>query len=105
MFAIDGKTQRGNGNKYQRQNHIVSAVDERGFCLGQKRVEEKTNEIKTIPELLNHLIYTRDNHSNGCHGNPDSYCKEDLTEVCRLCSGIKGKPGESVGGCKGIFYR
>lgn len=97
LFAIDGKTQRGNGNKYQKQNHIVSAVDERGFCLGQKRVEEKTNEIKTIPELLNHLIYTRDNHSNGCHGNPDSYCKEDLTEVCRLCSGIKGKSGESAG--------
>ena len=55
LLAIDGKTQRGNGNKNQRPNHIVSAVDERGFCLGQKRVEEKTNEIKAIPELLDHL--------------------------------------------------
>lgn len=55
LLAIDGKTQRGNGNKNQRPNHIVSAVDERGFCLGQKRVEEKTNEIKEIPELLDHL--------------------------------------------------
>ena len=55
LLAIDGKTQRGNGNKNQRPNHIVSAVDERGFCLGQKRVEEKTNEIKAIPELLEHL--------------------------------------------------
>lgn len=27
----------------------------RGFCLGQKRVEEKTNEIKAIPELLDCL--------------------------------------------------
>lgn len=52
LLAIDGKTQRGNGNKIQKANHIVSAVDERGFCLGQKRVEEKTNEIKVIPELL-----------------------------------------------------
>lgn len=52
LLAIDGKTQRGNGNKNQKGNHIVSAVDEKGFCLGQKRVEEKTNEIKAIPELL-----------------------------------------------------
>lgn len=55
LLAIDGKTQRGNGNKNQKANHIVSAVDERGFCLGQKRVEEKTNEIKAIPELLDCL--------------------------------------------------
>ena len=55
LLAIDGKTQRGNGSKNQKANHIVSAVDERGFCLGQKRVEEKTNEIKAIPELLDCL--------------------------------------------------
>ena len=55
LLAIDGKTQRGNGNKNQRANHIVSAVDEKGFCLGQKRVDEKTNEIKAIPELLDSL--------------------------------------------------
>lgn len=55
LLVIDGKTQRGNGGKNQKANHIVSAVDERGFCLGQKRVEEKTNEIKAIPELLDSL--------------------------------------------------
>ena len=55
LLAIDGKTQRGNGSKAQKANHIVSAVDEKGFCLGQKRVEEKTNEIKAIPELLDSL--------------------------------------------------
>ena len=55
LLAIDGKTQRGNGNKNQKGNHIVSAVDEKGFCLGQKRVEEKTNEMTAIPELLESL--------------------------------------------------
>lgn len=55
LLAIDGKTQRGNGNKNQKANHIVSAVDDRGFCLDQKRVEEKTNEIKAISELLDCL--------------------------------------------------
>lgn len=55
LLAIDGKTQRGNGSKNQKANHIVSAVEENGFCLGQKRVEEKTNEMKAIPELLDEL--------------------------------------------------
>ena len=44
ILAIDGKTQRGNGNEDQKANHIVSGADEFGFCLGQKRVDEKTNE-------------------------------------------------------------
>ena len=55
LLAIDGKTQRGNSSIKQKANHIVSAVDEKGFCMGQKRVDEKTNEIKAIPELLDCL--------------------------------------------------
>ena len=55
ILAIDGKTQRGNGNKNQKSNHIVSAVDDKGFCLGQKCVDEKSNEITAIPELLDVL--------------------------------------------------
>jgi len=55
ILALDGKTQRGNGNKNQRANHIVSVVDESGVSLGQKRVDEKTNEITVMPELLDDL--------------------------------------------------
>jgi predicted transposase YbfD/YdcC len=55
ILAIDGKTQRGNGNKNQKANHIVSAVDEHGISVGQKLADDKTNEIKAIPELLDDL--------------------------------------------------
>jgi predicted transposase YbfD/YdcC len=55
ILAIDGKAQRGNGNRERKANHIVSVVDENGFCLGEKRVDEKTNEIKAILELLDDL--------------------------------------------------
>ncbi len=55
LLAIDGKTQRGNGTATQKANHIVSAVDENGFCIGQKRVDEKSNEITAIPDLLDDL--------------------------------------------------
>lgn len=55
ILAIDGKTQCGNGNKHQKANHIVSAVDENGFCLGQERVDDKSNEITAIQNLLDDL--------------------------------------------------
>jgi len=55
ILAIDGKTQCGNGNKHQKANHIVSAVDENGICLGQRLVQEKSNEITAIPKLLDDL--------------------------------------------------
>lgn len=55
ILAIDGKTQCGNGNKNHKANHIVSAVDENGFCIGQVCVKEKSNEITAIPELLENL--------------------------------------------------
>lgn len=53
IICIDGKTMRGNKSKEQEANHIVSAwCDMDGFCLGQKKVEEKSNEITAIPQLL-----------------------------------------------------
>lgn len=55
LLSIDGKTQRGNGNRNQKANHIVSAVDENGFSIGEKLVDDKSNEITAIPELLNSL--------------------------------------------------
>ena len=56
IICIDGKTMRSNGNKKQKANHIVSAWSkEDGFCLGQKAVEEKSNEITAIPKLLEQI--------------------------------------------------
>lgn len=55
ILALDGKTQRGNKRGGQEPNHIVSCVDNDGFCLSQKLVHEKSNEIKAIPELLDEI--------------------------------------------------
>ncbi len=53
IIAVDGKTMRSNKRKNQKPNHIVSAwCREDGFCLGQKAVKEKSNEITAIPEVL-----------------------------------------------------
>lgn len=53
LICIDRKTMRSNKSKGKRPSHIVSAWSrEDGFCLGQKAVEEKSNEITAIPQLL-----------------------------------------------------
>lgn len=55
VIAIDGKTLRGSGNRRQGQRplHLVSAwASKQGILLGQLQTEEKSNEIKAIPQLL-----------------------------------------------------
>ena len=56
VICIDGKTMRGNRCGERKACHIVSAWSkEDGFCLRQKAVEEKSNEITAIPELLDKI--------------------------------------------------
>lgn len=63
VAAIDGKTVRRSKDSKngKRPIHVVSAwAVENNLVLGQNKVDEKTNEIKAIPELLEILCL------NGC---------------------------------------
>jgi len=54
VIAIDGKTVGGAG---LGALHLVSAWAHRsGIVLGQRKVDDKSNEISAIPELLNELF-------------------------------------------------
>ena len=56
IIALDGKTMRGNRRGREKACHIVSAWSrEDGYSLGQKAVEEKSNEIVAIPDLLDSI--------------------------------------------------
>ena len=53
IVAVDGKTIRESGNSEHKAYHVVSAfVAENQITLGEIVVEEKSNEIKAVPELL-----------------------------------------------------
>ncbi|MPX95157.1 ISAs1 family transposase [Salinivibrio sp. VYel8] len=55
VVAIDGKTLRGSYNRATDQAaiHMVNAfATANGVCLGQSKVNSKTNEITAIPKLL-----------------------------------------------------
>lgn len=56
IICINRKTMRSSKRGEEKAAHIVSAWSkEDGFCLGQKAVEEKSNEITAIPELLDKI--------------------------------------------------
>lgn len=56
IICIDGKTMRSNARNGGKPNHIVSAwCREDGYCLGQKSVAEKSNEITAIPDVLDKI--------------------------------------------------
>lgn len=58
VVSIDGKTVRRSrdGKNKKKAVHVVSAwAGEFSLVLGQEKVDEKSNEIKAIPELLKKL--------------------------------------------------
>ena len=53
VIAIDGKTICGSKNTDHKSYHVISAfVAENQLTLGELTVEEKSNEITAVPELL-----------------------------------------------------
>ena len=79
VIAIDGKTVRGSGDKFRGQEaiHLVSAwASEAGVLLGQRKVDEQSNEIKAVPELLN-LLFIK-----GCIITVDALnCQKDIAQT------------------------
>lgn len=56
IVSIDGKTLRRSGGGEQKPIHMVSAwASEQQMVLGQLAVEEKSNEITAVPQLLDML--------------------------------------------------
>jgi predicted transposase YbfD/YdcC len=74
--AIDGKALRHALNEGDSIPYIVSAwASESGLVLGQVKVDEKSNEITAVPELLNAL------HLKGCIVTLDAMgCQKDIAE-------------------------
>lgn len=79
VVAIDGKTVRRSHNhgKSKQAIHLVSAwATDVGISLGQVKVDDKSNEITAIPELLQLL------HLNGCLVTIDAMgCQKDIAQA------------------------
>jgi hypothetical protein len=87
ILALDGKTQRGNKRGGQEPNHIVSCVDNDGFCLSQKLVHKKSNEIKAIPELLDEINVKGHIITTDAMGCQKDIAAKIVKKKSRLCAG------------------
>lgn len=80
VVAIDGKTLRGSRKKgFNSATHIVSAWSNANkMVIGQVKVDEKSNEITAIPELLNALLF------EGCIITIDAMgCQKEIAKTIR----------------------
>jgi predicted transposase YbfD/YdcC len=78
VIGIDGKTLCGSRDKNKKSIvHMVSAwAGVNNIVLGQVKVDDKSNEITAIPELLNLLVL------KGCIVTIDAMgCQKDIAEV------------------------
>ncbi len=81
VIAIDGKRARRSYDKKQNKSaiHMVSAwACSNGIVLGQKKTEDKSNEITAIPKLLEVL------EIKGCIVTIDAMgCQKDIAKAIR----------------------
>ena len=105
LVAIDGKTLRQSFDKSDAKSaiHMVSAwATANHISLGQVVVDEKSNEITAIPELLDLLDVS------GCLVTIDAMgCQteiaEEIVEGGRLRAGGQGEPAHSPLGDRGVL--
>ena len=106
VISVDGKTMRGSGGKEQKPIHMVSAWASKARAVfGQMSVEEKTNEITAVPELLELLdientIITADAMS----------CQKDIVKKNQrkrrgLCNRAKRQSAYAVQGNKRVLHQ
>jgi predicted transposase YbfD/YdcC len=79
VIAVDGKTARGSRDRFSGQKaiHLVSAwARDSGVLLGQRKVDDKSNEITAVPELLKLLFI------QGCIVTVDALnCQKDIAQT------------------------
>ncbi len=93
VIAIDGKTARRSFTTKERRNplHIVSAWScQNQLVLGQKMVDQKSNEITAIPELLNILDIEKSIITLDAMGCQKKIAAQIITKKGDYILGLKG---------------
>jgi predicted transposase YbfD/YdcC len=92
VVAIDGKTVRGAG---LRALHLVSAWAHRsGIVLGQRKVDEKSNEIMAIPQLLEDLYLAGAIVTLDAMGTQTAIAQKIIDKKADYVLSLKGNQGQ-----------
>ena len=96
VIAIDGKTVRGSKDTFHHKSplHSVHAWScENGICLGQMACGEKTNEITTIPQLLDMLDIKGGIITIDAMGTQTAIAKKIIDKGGNYILAVKGNQG------------
>lgn len=92
VIAIDGKTVRGAG---LRALHLVSAWAHRsGIVLGQQKVDDKSNEITAIPQLLDDLYLAGSIVTLDAMGSQTKIAQKIIDKKADYVLALKGNQGQ-----------
>lgn len=92
VIAIDGKTLRGAG---LGALHLVSAWAHRsGIVLGQQKVDEKSNEITAIPQLLDDLFLAGSIVTIDAMGTQTAIAQKIIDKKADYVLALKGNQGQ-----------
>lgn len=97
IVPIDGKSIRGANPKKDGGNmpHIVSAfASSNGLCLGQVKVDQKSNEITAIPELLDLLALEGCVVTIDAMGCQTAIAKKIIDKGAGYIIAVKGNQGD-----------
>ncbi len=97
LVAIDGKTARRSHDQGRGKKaiHVVSAwARESSLALGQVTVDEKSNEITAIPELVRQLDLKGWSGHHRRDGMSARDCQDHHRRPRRLLAGRKRQPGD-----------
>ena len=96
LLAVDGKTLRGSYERGGKQGmiHMVSAwAVQHRLVLGQRKVDEKSNEITAIPELLSVLDLTEATVSIDAMGCQTAIAAQIVEQQGDYVLALKGNQG------------
>ncbi len=105
VVALDGKTLRGSHDRALGKDaiHMISAwASESGLVLGQRKVDDKSNEITAIPELLRLLelagcIVTID--AMGCQTEISQTIRDEGADYILQVKGNQGNLKQDIADC------
>lgn len=106
FIAIDGKTLRRSFDKSGNKSaiHMISAFASNSrLVLGQNKVNEKTNEITAIPELLDLLLIKGAIITIDAMGCQKSIAKKNCRKASSLCFWLKGESRKFIGRYNHLF--
>jgi len=108
VIAIDGKTARKSFTTKDRKNplHMVSAWScGNGIVLGQQKVDDKSNEITAIPELLDLLDVKGCTVTLDAMGTQHRIAKHIIDKGADYVMALKGNQGNLSADVKAWFHK